>query len=247
MLVGVVESSARADVVLTTSPGQLTANGVVNFGGFGAEGTFVPNGSSIPVTGIPGLTLTVSGNIDGGFLRVDQGSQWSGGFTAGDKLLSTQNVFGASTIDSGLSLDFNQAIGGFGGFVQLEPSRGAALGDPSFTAFITVTDVLHEILIFGGSVTSLDGSPVFIGFRDNGPANVPAIRGIELHVDDAIGFHWDFAFDPIIQAGPGPAPGGGGAQPVPEPSSLALCAVLGVAGVVSRIKRRRQLQRSHAV
>ena len=35
-----------------------------------------------------------------------------------------------------------------------------------------------------------------------------------------------------------------GAQPVPEPSSLALCAVLGVAGVAKRIKRRRQLPRT---
>ena len=37
------------------------------------------------------------------------------------------------------------------------------------------------------------------------------------------------------------------AQPVPEPSSLALCAVLGVAGVAKRIKRRRQLQRTVTV
>ena len=246
MLVGAVASSARADVVLVTSPGQLTADGVINLGAFGAEGTFVPNGSSTPVPGIPGLTMSVSGNIDGGFLRVDQGSLWSGSFTAGDKLLSTNPTGGAGTIDDGLSLDFNQAIGGFGGFVQLDPARGVDLLDPSFTVFIRVTDVLHEVILFDGSVTSADGSAAFIGFRDNGPAGFPPIRAVELHVDDAIGFHWDFAFDPVVQAGAGPGPGGG-AQPVPEPSSLALCAVLGVAGVVNRIKRRRQLQRSNAV
>ncbi len=202
MLVSAIGFDARADVVIVTGAGGLTQDGVVSLSGFGVEGTFVPNGSSTSVTGISGLTATINGNIDGGFLRVDQGGLWSGTFPSGEPLIST-NPDGPGTIDSGLSLDFNQAIGGFGGFVQMDPVRGVSLENPSFTVQIRATDVNHEEIIFIDSVFSTDGSPVVIGFRDNDGTTTP-LRGVELKVTDSAGFNWDFAFDSIVQAEAGP-------------------------------------------
>jgi hypothetical protein len=238
-LLSVAVEAARADVVIITSPGQMQTNGVINFGLFGAEGTFVANGSMVPITGLPGQDVKVFGNIDGGFLRVDQGGLWAGGFPNGDPLLSTA-VDPGSHIDKSAAIDFiNGPIGAIGLFIQMDPARGLdPFGPgPSFTAFLTATDINHEVFHAAGSVFSPDGSPVFIGARDNG-STFPPFAAIEIHVEDAFGFKWDFAFDPIVQALPGPGPAGG-ATPVPEPSSLILCTVFGVAGVVARVRRRR--------
>ena len=127
----------------------------------------------------------------------------------------------------------------------MDPNRGIELGDPSFTAFIRATDVNHEVIFVDGSVFSPDGSAVFIGVRDNG-LTFPPVQGIEIHINDSLGFTWNFALDPVVQGMPGPGPGGG-AQPVPEPSSFALCLVLGVTGAVARFKRRRAERRLESV
>ena len=103
----------------------------------------------------------------------------------------------------------------------------------------------------GGSNTNLNltivgtGHPVTSGVSFPFDPNDVEFGSLLTGVDPILVLATFDSGNPAIIAREGAAPSG--AQPVPEPSSLALCAVLGVVGDVNRIKRRRQHQRTVTV
>lgn len=123
---------------------------------------------------------------------------------------------------------------------------GAGSVNPAPNTTVTINDfTLGGPGVLTGSITVVLNEQIVTG-------NGSSTSGITVNAIDITFNNFSSAvFGPITlsgnilvsqsQAGQTAAPGGGGggAQPVPEPSSLALGAVMGVAGVVARFKRRR--------
>jgi len=132
---------------------------MIDWGGFGPDGTFVSDGSTIVSNG-GGITATVT---DPGFntFRREQGVSWAGNFAPGDNLLLSGHSmvieFSNPVFGAGAQIQRN----GFGNFMgTLEVYNGGTL--------------LHTFNLAGISNSNADNSAIFLGVS-NGVANITKI------------------------------------------------------------------------
>jgi len=161
-------SSTPPSTALVTSSADLPANGSLDWGVLGPNGTQVPNPFSLPVEGIAGLSVNVSKQDTSAFERRDSPIGWSGAFLPGDELLWTKYT------GSDITLTFNHPIRGIGFQVQED-----SVSDPPpplidrgpFTATIEAFDSsgnsLGKHAESGRLDNPEDGSAILLGESSN--------------------------------------------------------------------------------
>jgi hypothetical protein len=164
------KSYAAPSVV--TSRAALGGNDFVNWNGFGASPTVIPNPSNIGSnTGIINITVSIP---SGQFRRLDQGNGWNGNFASGDHLLYTNDNPGPMVIL------FDTPVNGAGAQIQAETFG-------SFTATINVYDASNTLIgsfnLAGNSTNAGNNSAIFLGVKDNSPT----IKRIEYTVNTTVG------------------------------------------------------------
>ncbi len=211
---------AATSTSLVSSESGITADGKIDWGVKGAEGTTVNQPFTIAVPNVSGLEVTVS-QFSGPFLRLDQSSPglWLGNFAPGDKLLSTKADVGAT---GPVSLAFNSPVQGVGAQIQ-------AFSSGSFTASIEAFNSsnasLGSFTLDGNSNAKADNSAIFIGILSNAVDISKVVFGVPV----ATGNLQDFLINgPRVQV-----------TPVPEPEAYAmLMAGLGLLGFIARRRRK---------
>jgi hypothetical protein len=208
------QSYAAPSVV--TSRAALAGNDFVNWNGFGASPTVVPNPSNISSnTGIINVTVSMP---SGQFRRLDQGGGWAGNFASGDHLLYTNDNPGPMVIL------FDNPVNGAGAQIQAE-----AFG--SFTATINVYDASNTLIgsfnLAGNSTNAADNSAIFLGVKDN----APTIKRIEYTVNTSEGY---FAINQLDLIDP-EAP-----ESVPTMNEWGLIIFIMLAGVGAVVYLRKQ-------
>jgi len=219
---------AATSTSLVSSESGITADGLIDWGVKGSDGTIVPQPFTIPVPGVSGLEVTVSQSAHD-FLRVDQsnmdqsGGLWKGNFAPGEKLLSTRvpEIGGTGPV----SFVFNSPVQGVGAQIQ-------AFSHGSFTATIEAFNSSNVSLggpftLTGNSTNAADDSAIFIGIL----SNAVDISKVVFGVPDVApgGLVQEFAINgPRIQV-----------AAVPEPKTYAmLMAGLGLLGLIARRRRK---------
>ena len=251
--------------VFNSSPPPFSNN--VMLGGVSQSSVF-PSGATSLTTGL--LDVTATSNVDGtagaktssatSILDNSSLSLVASGVTPGPALFS----LGATSItsQSQVSGDFGTLLASgsttiLGGTISVLGIDLTALVFPTTTpapnTLITVNDAtLGGLGLIGGSVDILlngqfGGSIPASGFQNTLGIDLTFKNLVLLNDPTAPVTNGTLTFGNTFAFQAADPPVGGDAQPVPEPSSLALCAVLGVAGIMNRIKRRTQLPRTAAV
>jgi len=199
-------SEAKADIVIPIfTPGDLDADGFVDWSSLGPEFTSVPSGTTVSVAGlpieIPPFSLTVlSGNGDPMTL-LTEGSGWFGNFVLGEPLLWTAGngplIFTYSTPQRGA------------GF-QVQPNAAGPF-TATVCAFTATSELLNCVTVAGLSNSNEDGSAPFVGFYDA----TQEISSFLISTDTT-----DFAVSNMLVVSAPNDP----ATSVPEPGSLVLFA-----------------------
>jgi hypothetical protein len=189
---------------LVTSRAALAGTDNLDWGDLGPENTEVP--SPFLITSDDGLLVDVR-QTDGSFLRVNQGSGFSGNFAPGDELLATNfpplGAFGPITLNFG-----STALQAFG--LQIQASRFGP-----FTAELEVFDSggasLGSVSRAGVSNSNGDNSAIFIGVASDDPST--DFHSLIVRLTAATLFPEDFAvnqadFTPALAPDAVPLPGG---------------------------------------
>ncbi len=221
-------------VTVVNTPSAITVSGL--YTGGGASLLFdrvysIVTGQDVLRISTTFLNSGVSGTF--GYFDTfdpDQGIDLGNGFGTYNDVFTLVTGAGPATVGQATELGGVTVVMG-----SLDPGTTVASGSP--------------FGIFDGSALNAFFSAPFDGngtFDDSGTHvgrifTVSAGGSFTFTYDQAFGTTPSAAQAAFVAADPAAA------QPVPEPSSLALCAVLGVAGAVKRIKRRRQLQRAVTV
>lgn len=213
-----IAAAASASTIQVTSPAGLIANGLLDWGGLGPAFTPVANNTAVGVTGVPGLTATVS-ESGTSLERRDQGTGWQGNFADGSELLWT----GLGPTEGGgpITLVFSAPIYGFGAFIESD-----FMG--SYVAQIAAFDASSNslgVFTVGGVQTLGGGVAPFLGILSSS-ADISRIV-YSLTVSPGLG--QDLAIsNGIVQT----------QTAVPEPASLLLLGT-GLVGVATRYRRRK--------
>ena len=211
--------SARADFSQLTSASQLSASDVTATYP-GADDTRV-NSPVVVATG--GNTLTISDTPAVGFLRVNQGPNWTGGFVAGTTLLwnidSTGSVYGGPD-----TIAFATGVTEAGFLVQQDDPANT-----TFTATVyegTTAKLTSTVLVTPGTG---GGNLGFIGFAATNGDVITSIVLSSVDASDAT-YDNDFVIAPVSFSP---------LSSVPEPSTVALTVVgLASAGGLTLFRRR---------
>jgi len=209
---------ASASIVQLASPGDLSAS----------DTTAIYTGSDGDVIASPyvltagGNTLTFTATTGVQFLRVDQGTSWSGSFPDGTKLLWSLDP--VANTGSPMSISFASGVSEVGLSVQQDH-----LADTTFTAtaFSGTTPELTITVSVPGS-----GGLGFIGFKDTVDSSITSILISSVDSVDP-SFNNDFAMGPVTFGNPPTPPPG-----VPEPSTFAI-ATISTLGLILHGYRRR--------
>lgn len=192
LLLLVSACSAHAVTVAINNPGALNVDGTIDWGSLGPSFTTVPNPFVIPVTGVGGLSATVSQAGTSSFERRDQNNGWAGNFGPDEQLLWTAGFNGPMT------LSFSSSIQGIGFQIQ---QNQFGLFTATLEAFDSANVSLGLFLFNGNSTFDGDDSAIFIGAL----SDTADIARIVVNVDT-----FDFAINgPLIQSGGGQVPEGG--------------------------------------
>jgi hypothetical protein len=222
-------SGASADAIVQyTGVGSgarslFPADDLLDWGQLGPQCSYpgagcVPNGSLATSNGGIGITIF---SPNGSFDRLDEGSEWTGHFQAGDHLIWDDQ--GPGTVAWHLQRD----VAGIG--FETQANAGG-----EFTATVDVFDNANNLLSsltesgIGGACIPSCGDAPFFGFSDLSGANIASVT-ISM-TNDAAGL----AENQVSLIDP--------AREVPEPSSLALfaAAILSLAcllRVAARLRR----------
>lgn len=199
-------SEAKADIVTPIfTPGDLDADGFVDWSSLGAEFTFVPSGTTLPVAGLPPeispFSLMVLSGSGDPMQILTEGSGWFGNFSPGDPLLWTAGngplIFTYSTPQRGA------------GF-QVQPTAAGPF-TATMCAFTATSELLNCLIFAGLSNSNEDGSALFMGIYDA----TQEISSFLVATDST-----DFAISNLLVVSAPNDP----ATSVPEPGSLALFA-----------------------
>jgi PEP-CTERM motif-containing protein len=207
---GLAGTGAHAATVLVTVESGIAADGLIDWGVKGADGSIVAQPFTIAVPGVPGLNVTVSEAPGASFKRVDQYDQssgecfsWIGNFGPCEKLLFT----GGSPGSNGpITLDFDSPVRGVGAQIQ-----GSTIGlfTASIEAFDSLNNSLGSFTLAGNSTGDGDDSAIFIGILSTAVDIDKVVFGVPISIGDP----QTFAINgPRIQTN----------GVVPEPSSLLL-------------------------
>jgi PEP-CTERM motif len=210
-------SRAKADGI-TVLQAPIAFDGTTNLASLGADGTQVASGSSLSVSGIPGLTLTFSDATGLPLSRDDQGNTWSGNFAPGTPLLWTNGTWQGANGDiwqpnGPLTIGFSSPQRGLGFQIQAD-----AFGP--FTASLCAYDSGNLLLgcgnFTGDSTSAGDNSAIFVGLYDS-QQNISSVV-----VNNGDG---DFAISsPFVSDAP---------VPTPEPGTFTLLGI-GLIGLLGQ-------------
>jgi len=195
---------APASIVQLPSPGDLS----------GSDTTAIYTGADGDVVASPytltagGNTLTFTATTGVQFLRVDQGTSWSGDFPDGTKLLWSLDP--DANVGSPMSISFASGVSEVG--LSVQPDH---IADTTFTAtaFSGTTAELTIMFTVPGS-----GGLGFIGFKDTVDSSITSILISSVDSLDS-SFNNDFAMGPVTFGNPPTPPG------IPEPSTFAIASV----------------------
>jgi hypothetical protein len=217
---------AHAATILIASESGMPANGYIDWGPLGPTGTLIATPFAIPVTGIPGLSATVSRLSDGAVHRSDQVppalGDWifNGNFSPGEQLINVDRTDG----DDSLLYTFNQLVKGVGAQVS-------ANWYGPFTATIEAFDA--------GNISL--GSYIVLGNLTNpqvNPGDTTPFIGILSDAFDIASVRFSVAAsDPFIGAGDEVVMNGPLVLGTPEPGTWALFAI-GAVCLMVMIRRR---------
>lgn len=165
-----IPSAAKADGI-TTLQAPINFDGTTNLAAFGTtNGTQVPSGSALSVSGIPGLNLLITTATGLPAVRLNQGTGWSGNFATGTPLLWTggsdqQGLGGGTWQPNGpLTISFSTPERGIGFQIQANLYG-------SFAASLCAYDSSNTLLgcgdFSGTSTGSADNSALFVGLYDS--------------------------------------------------------------------------------
>jgi hypothetical protein len=163
------DNPPTAGAIGISSPASLPQDGSINWADLGPSFTNVASGTVVPVTGLPGLSLTFS-NAAGQPLQiltqcpaVDCG--WSGNFAPGASVLWTSGTFNGSWNGNGpITVSFSSPQRGLG-FQIMADETGP------FTATLCAYNAADTLLgcspFNGNGTTDADNSAIFVGLYDD--------------------------------------------------------------------------------
>jgi hypothetical protein len=209
-----LSSATRAGLVLVSTPADLNANDLVDWGQLGPDGTMSP--SPTVVLSATGLAVTVATGDFTGLLRLDEGAGWLGNFLPGEMLLTNNTA-----TYNPLTITFASPVSGAGANIQRD------LNGP-FTATISAYAgnlLLGTFTENGVSDTNEDGSAIFIGVKDTKCVITSVVFGLE--TADPPEPNSDFAINSLR------------ISVVPEPGTLGPAGFAAVVGLGMAWRRRR--------
>ena len=202
----------------------LARNDTVDWGQFGPDDTAVPNPSTAISAG--GLSMTVSQQNHAKFLRVDEGTSWTGTFAPGEHLIWTQQ-FNAQG-NGPIQIDFAAPVSAVGTRIQND-AFGAFDGTMQVTAFSPGGANLGSVFVASGNAGGSTNTAPFIGVRDLTGANIASITlSSDTGRPDRPTNNNDFAIDALsldTTAGQNV-----GATPLPASAWGGLALLIGLAG-----------------
>lgn len=152
MLTASQPSSAQ---VLVTDRTVFAGTDFVDWGNAGAN--FSTPSNPFAISSNLGNSLSVSKASGGTFLRLNQGSGWSGNFAPGDELLFTNFASGP------ISISFSSLVAGAGAQIQ---RNAFGVFTASIQAFDSGNNSMGLFLLGGSSTSAGDNSAIFIGIEN---------------------------------------------------------------------------------
>jgi hypothetical protein len=195
-----------ANIGLVINRGALGANDHVDWGILGPDQTFVNNPFGIASVG--GDALMVS-EAPGQFVRIDEGTSWTGNFALGDHLLYTGTAFGGG--QGPITIHFAAPVRGVG--AQIEADFYGPFG-ARITAFDMGGNQLGSFTEVGNSVGTEDNSAIFIGVLSNAANIATIVYSLDFGTMNTT----DFAINQLdLVTGPAAGEDGGPAGPIALP------------------------------